>query len=135
MHPCLTLIRILTGFSLGLIEESGLKRFQVENTVILLREGATVPFIARYRKEQTGEMDEVAIRVVEERFAYFTELEDRKITVLKTIEEQGKLTAELARRIQETRQKTELEDLYLPFKPKRRTKGHHCQRAGPGAAG
>lgn len=113
-----------------LIEESGLKYFQVENTVNLLREGATVPFIARYRKEQTGEMDEVAIRVVEERFAYFTELEDRKITVLKTIEEQGKLTAELSRRILETRQKTELEDLYLPFKPKRRTKATIAKERG-----
>jgi len=113
-----------------LIEESGFKRFQVENTVDLLREGATVPFIARYRKEQTGEMDEVAIRVVEERFGYFSELEDRKITVLKTIEEQGKLTAELAQRIQETRQKTELEDLYLPFKPKRRTKATIAKERG-----
>ncbi|RQW89278.1 MAG: RNA-binding transcriptional accessory protein [Geobacter sp.] len=113
-----------------LIEESGLKLFQVENTVDLLREGATVPFIARYRKEQTGEMDEVAIRGVEERFGYFSELEDRKITVLKTIEEQGKLTAELAQRIQETRQKTELEDLYLPFKPKRRTKATIAKERG-----
>jgi uncharacterized protein len=75
-------------------------------------------------------MDEVAIRVVEERFGYFSELEDRKITVLKTIEEQGKLTAELAQRIQETRQKTELEDLYLPFKPKRRTKATIAKERG-----
>jgi uncharacterized protein len=125
-HADIYLDRILPW----LIEDSGLKRFQVENTVNLLREGATVPFIARYRKEQTGEMDEVAIRVVEERFAYFTELEDRKSTVLKTIEEQGKLTAELARRIQETRQKTELEDLYLPFKPKRRTKATIAKERG-----
>lgn len=113
-----------------LIEESGLKRFQVENTVSLLREGATVPFIARYRKEQTGEMDEVAIRVIEERFAYFTELEERKRTVLKSIEEQGKLTSELAQRIEVTRQKTELEDLYLPFKPKRRTKAIIAKERG-----
>jgi len=113
-----------------LIDECGLKRFQVENTVTLLREGATVPFIARYRKEQTGEMDEVAIRFVEERYTYFTELEERKSTVLKSIEEQGKLTAELARRIQVTRQKTELEDLYLPFKPKRRTKATIARERG-----
>ncbi|MGA7828864.1 MAG: Tex family protein [Geobacteraceae bacterium] len=113
-----------------LLEESGLKRFQVENTVSLLREGATVPFIARYRKEQTGEMDEVAIRVVEERFAYFTELEERKTTVLKSIAEQGKLTDELAHRIEATRQKTELEDLYLPFKPKRRTKATIAKERG-----
>ncbi len=113
-----------------LIEENGFKRFQVQNTVTLLREGATVPFIARYRKEQTGELDEVAIRSIEDRFAYFTELEERKVTVLKTIEEQGTLTPELAGRIQATRQKTELEDLYLPFKPKRRTKATIARERG-----
>jgi uncharacterized protein len=125
-HAVTVLDRILPW----LIEECGLKRFQVENTVKLFQEGATVPFIARYRKEQTGEMDEVAIRGVEERFTYFSELEERKLTVLKTIEEQGKLTAELARRIQETRQKNELEDLYLPFKPKRRTKATIARERG-----
>ncbi len=113
-----------------LIEECGFKRFQVENTVTLLREGATVPFIARYRKEQTGELDEVAIRFVEERYTYFTELEERKGTVLTSIEDQGKLTTELAQRIQVTRQKTELEDLYLPFKPKRRTKATIARERG-----
>jgi len=125
-HTATTLDRILPW----LIEECGLKRFQVENTVKLFQEGATVPFIARYRKEQTGEMDEVAIRGVEERFTYFSELEERKSTVLKTIEEQGKLTAELACRIQETRLKNELEDLYLPFKPKRRTKATIARERG-----
>lgn len=125
-HAATVLDRILPW----LIEECGLKRFQVENTVKLFQEGATVPFIARYRKEQTGEMDEVAIRGVEERFTYFSELEERKLTVVKTIEEQGKLTAELARRIQETRQKNELEDLYLPFKPKRRTKATIARERG-----
>ncbi|MHC1696776.1 MAG: Tex family protein [Geobacteraceae bacterium] len=125
-HADMYLDRILPW----LIEESGVKRFQVENTVTLLREGATVPFIARYRKEQTGELDEVAIRFVEERFAYFSELEERKNTVLKSIEEQGKLTAELAQRIQVTRLKTELEDLYLPFKPKRRTKATIARERG-----
>ncbi|HOP40336.1 MAG TPA: Tex family protein, partial [Geobacteraceae bacterium] len=113
-----------------LTEETGLRRFQVENTVTLLREGSTVPFIARYRKEQTGELDEVVIRAIEERYAYFTELEARKITVLKTIEEQGKLTPELAGRIESTRQKTELEDLYLPYKPKRRTKATIAKERG-----
>ena len=125
-HTATTLDRILPW----LIEECGLKRFQVENTVKLFQEGATVPFIARYRKEQTGEMDEVAIRGLEERFSYFSELEERKSTVLKTIEEQGKLTAELACRIQETRLKNELEDLYLPFKPKRRTKATIARERG-----
>lgn len=111
-------------------EESGLKRYQIENTVALLREGATVPFIARYRKERTGELDEVAIRLMEERLLYFTELEERKLTVLASIEEQGKLTPELRARVDATRMKTELEDLYLPFKPKRRTKATMARERG-----
>ncbi len=113
---------ILTKIIAFIIEETSLKPFQVENTVELLKEGATVPFIARYRKERTGELDEVQIRTVEERLAYFSELEERKVTVLKSIEEQGKLTPELKLRIEGSRQKTEVEDLYLPYKPKRRTK-------------
>ena len=112
------------------IETTGLKPFQVEHTVELLQEGATVPFIARYRKEHTGELDEVQIRAVEEQFAYFCELEERKITVLKSIEEQGKLTPELRLRIESTRQKTEIEDLYLPYKPKRRTKATIARERG-----
>jgi len=113
-----------------LIEETGLKRFQVENCVELLRNGATVPFIARYRKEMTGELDEVRIYGLEERHRYFLELEERKLTVLKAIEEQGKLTPELRERIEATRQKTELEDVYLPFKPKRRTKATIARERG-----
>jgi protein Tex len=105
-----------------LIEETGLRPFQVENTITLLKEGATVPFIARYRKERTGELDEVQVRLIEERLGYHTELQERKVTILASIDEQGKLTPELSARIEATRQKTELEDLYLPFKPKRRTK-------------
>ncbi len=113
-----------------LIEETALKPFQVENTVALLNEGATVPFIARYRKEHTGELDEVQVRLIEERLGYFRELEERKGTILKSIEEQGKLTAELQARIEATRQKTELEDLYLPYKPKRRTKATIARERG-----
>ncbi|UTG92946.1 Tex family protein [Geobacter sulfurreducens] len=113
-----------------LTEETGLAPFQVANTVELLRDGATVPFIARYRKERTGELDEVGIRGIEERLAYFTELEERKLTVLKSIEEQGKLTPELADRIRTSRQKTEVEDLYLPYKPKRRTKATIARERG-----
>lgn len=113
-----------------IIEETGLKPFQVTETVALFREGGTVPFIARYRKERTGELDEVQIRTIEERLAYFTELEERKLTVLKSITEQGKLTPELEGRILATRQKTELEDLYLPFKPKRRTKATIAKERG-----
>jgi len=113
-----------------IIEATGLKPFQVEQTVLLLQEGATVPFIARYRKEHTGELDEVQIRTVEEQFAYFSELEERKVTVLKSIEEQGKLTPELRERIETSRQKTEVEDLYLPYKPKRRTKATIARERG-----
>src|SRR6266571_1705243 len=97
------LIPRIAGF---IVEETGLKPFQVENTVELLREGATVPFIARYRKERTGELDEVQIRQVEERFTYFSELEQRRITILSSVEEQGKLTLELRSRIEATRQRT-----------------------------
>jgi uncharacterized protein len=113
-----------------IIEATGLKPFQVEHTVDLLQEGATVPFIARYRKEQTGELDEVQIRTVEEQFSYFCELEERKVTVLKSIDEQGKLTPELRERIESSRQKTEVEDLYLPYKPKRRTKATIARERG-----
>jgi uncharacterized protein len=113
-----------------IIEETGLKPFQVENTVELFQEGGTVPFIARYRKERTGELDEVQIRTIEERFAYFTELTERKVAILGSIEEQGKLTPELKARIEATRQKTELEDLYLPYKPKRRTKAIIARERG-----
>ncbi|MGE4543565.1 MAG: Tex family protein [Pedobacter sp.] len=113
-----------------LIEETGLQTSQVVNTIELLREGATVPFIARYRKERTGELDEVQIRTLEERLAYFTELEERKATVLASIDEQGKLTPELAARIGTTRQKNELEDLYLPYKPKRRTRAMIARERG-----
>ncbi len=113
-----------------IIEETGLKPGQVTNTINLLQEGATVPFIARYRKEQTGELDEVQIRIIEERLAYFTELEARRQTILASIEEQGKLTPELQTRIEATRQKTELEDLYLPYKPKRRTKATIAKERG-----
>jgi uncharacterized protein len=113
-----------------LIEETGLQPGQVTNTIALLREGATVPFIARYRKERTGELDEVQIRTLEERLAYFTELEERKATVLSSIDEQGKLTPDLAARIEGTRQKNELEDLYLPYKPKRRTRAMIARERG-----
>ncbi len=99
-------------------------------TFALLDEGGTVPFIARYRKEVTGNLDEVQIRSIQERLAYFRELEDRRRTVLHSIEEQGKLTPELRALIQATLEKNELEDLYLPFKPKRRTKASIAREKG-----
>jgi len=113
-----------------LADETGLAPWQVAQTVELLREGATVPFIARYRKERTGELDEVQVRLLEERLGYFTELEERKSTILASIEEQGRLTAELQARIETCRQKTLLEDLYLPYKPKRRTKATIARERG-----
>jgi len=99
-------------------------------TVELLDEGGTVPFIARYRKEATGNLDEVQIRSIEENLAYFRELEDRRETVLRTVEEQGKLTDDLRARILATLDKSELEDLYLPYKPKRRTKATIAREKG-----
>src|ERR1700728_1887020 len=86
-------------------------------TIELLDEGGTVPFIARYRKEATGNLDEVQIRAIEEKLAYFRELEERRETILVSISEQGKLTDELKARIAAVLDRTELEDLYLPYRP------------------
>src|SRR5664279_579488 len=99
-------------------------------TVELLDEGSTVPFIARYRKEATGNLDEVQIRAIEEKLLYFRELVSRKETILASIQEQGKLTDELKARIEATLDKSELEDLYLPYKPKRRTKATIAREKG-----
>ncbi len=96
----------------------------------LLDDGGTVPFIARYRKEATGNLDEVQIRAIEEELAYHRELEDRRATILASILEQGKLTDELKARIEATLDKSELEDLYLPYKPKRRTKATIAREKG-----
>src|ERR1700760_2260571 len=96
----------------------------------LLDEGSTVPFIARYRKEATGNLDEVQIRAIEEKLLYFRELIARKETILASIQEQGKLTDELKARIERTLDKSELEDLYLPYKPKRRTKAMIAREKG-----
>jgi uncharacterized protein len=99
-------------------------------SIELLDEGSTVPFIARYRKEATGNLDEVQIRAIEEKLAYFRELVSRKETILASIQEQGKLTDELKARIDRTLDKSELEDLYLPYKPKRRTKAMIAREKG-----
>jgi uncharacterized protein len=103
---------------------------QVQAAVELLGEGATVPFIARYRKEKTGGLDDTQLRRLEERLAYLRELEDRRATILKSIEQQGKLTPELARAVTEAATKVELEDVYAPFRPKRRTKAQIAREAG-----
>ena len=96
----------------------------------LLGDGGTVPFIARYRKEATGNLDEVQIRAIEEKLAYFRDLEARRESILSSIAEQGKLTDELKVRIEATLDKSELEDLYLPYKPKRRTKATIAREKG-----
>lgn len=113
-----------------LATELSLRAQQVENALALFAEGATVPFIARYRKERTGEMDETQLRDLADRYAYLTELEDRRQTILKSIAEQGKLTDELKAQIEACQQKTELEDLYLPYKPKRRTRATIAKERG-----
>ncbi|MBM7345916.1 Tex family protein [Pantoea coffeiphila] len=103
---------------------------QVEAAVRLLDEGNTVPFIARYRKEVTGGLDDTQLRTLETRLGYLRELEDRRQSILKSIDDQGKLSNELAAAINGTMSKTELEDLYLPYKPKRRTRGQIAIEAG-----
>lgn len=105
---------------------------QVDAAVRLLDEGNTVPFIARYRKEVTGGLDDTQLRQLESRLGYLRELEDRRQTILKSIDDQGKLTPELAAAIHSTLNKTELEDLYLPYKQKRRTRGQIAIEAGLG---
>lgn len=111
-------------------KELSVQTAQVSAAVDLIKEGATVPFIARYRKEKTGGLDDTQLRKLEERLGYLTELEDRRASVLKSINEQGKLTPELQRAISTADTKVELEDLYAPFKPKRRTKAQIAREAG-----
>jgi len=110
--------------------ELGVAVGQVAAAVELLGEGATVPFIARYRKEKTGGLDDTQLRKLEERLAYLRELEERRASVLKSIEEQGKLTPELAKAIGAAATKVELEDLYAPYRPKRRTRAQIAREAG-----
>ena len=103
---------------------------QVNSTIALLDEGATVPFIARYRKEATGGLDDTQLRLLAEKLVYLRELDERRETILKSIQEQGKLTPELEQAILAADNKTTLEDLYLPYKPKRRTKAQIAKEAG-----
>jgi uncharacterized protein len=103
---------------------------QVQAAVDLLDGGATVPFIARYRKEATGGLDDIQLRELEYRLGYLRELQDRRAAILKAIDEQGKLTPALRAAIEAAPTKQELEDLYLPYKTKRRTKGQIAREAG-----
>ena len=103
---------------------------QVESTLNLLNEGATIPFISRYRKEMTGGLDEVQIGNIKERYDKLCEITKRKETIINTIEEQNKLTPELKKRIEETWESSTLEDIYLPYKPKRKTKAEIARQKG-----
>jgi protein Tex len=111
-------------------QELGVRPEQVEATVTLLDGGATVPFIARYRKEATGALDDAQLRTLEERLVYLRELEDRRKAILESVREQGKLDAALEASILAADSKARLEDIYLPFKPKRRTKAEIAKEAG-----
>ncbi|MFQ6372333.1 Tex family protein [Shewanella sp. YIC-542] len=111
-------------------QELDVREQQVAATITLLDSGATVPFIARYRKEITGGLDDTQLRTLFSRLGYLRELNERRDVILKSIDEQGKLTAELAKALHDADSKTRLEDLYLPFKPKRRTKGQIAIEAG-----
>jgi protein Tex len=113
-----------------LATELSLHPHQVQAALELFAEGATIPFIARYRKERTDTMDETQLRDLSDRFTYLTELVDRQKVILDSIESQGKLTPELRQQIEKCLQKTELEDLYLPYKPKRRTKATIAREKG-----
>ncbi|MFN2287982.1 MAG: Tex-like N-terminal domain-containing protein, partial [Chromatocurvus sp.] len=111
-------------------EELAIREAQVTATLALLADGATVPFIARYRKEVTGGLDDTQLRALEERYIYLTELEARRETILDSIGEQGKLTEALKKDILGADTKGRLEDLYLPYRPRRRTKAQIAREAG-----
>ncbi|KZY64886.1 Tex family protein [Oleiphilus sp. HI0066] len=110
--------------------ELSVRTEQVDATIRLIKDGATIPFIARYRKEQTGALDDTQLRKLDERLTYLTELNERREVILNSISEQDKLTPELEKKIQSAQSKQTLEDLYLPYKPKRRTKGQIAIEAG-----
>ena len=117
-------------FTDKIARELGLAAQGVDNTIALLDEGCTIPFISRYRKERTGNMDEVQIAHIAEMLAKLKELAKRKETILKSIDDQGKLTDELKKRIDATWESSELEDIYLPYKPKRRTRAQIARELG-----
>ena len=111
-------------------DELKIKKEQVKATIELIDEGCTIPFIARYRKEKTGALNDEVLRLLEQRLTYLRNLEDKKSTVLNTIEEQGKLTEELKKQIDEVLSMVELEDIYRPYKPKRRTRATIAKEKG-----
>lgn len=118
------------AYAAELSQELGLRPEQVDRTLALNADGATVPFIARYRKEVTGGLDEVQIQTILDKASERTELDSRRDTILRSVEEQGKLTPELAKALKAAKTRTELEDLYLPYKPKRRTRAAIARERG-----
>ncbi len=129
-HVHFSIMNSSTSYILQIAQELNLKEKQVAATIVLLNEGSTVPFIARYRKEVTGSLDEVDITAIRDRLQQLIELDERRATVLETIEKQGKLTPELKDKINAALTMTVLEDLYLPYKPKRRTRATIAKEKG-----
>src|SRR6266487_7160268 len=123
-------IRIVTSIGERIAGELGVRPGQVVAAIELLDGGATVPFIARYRKEMTGTLDDAQLRTLEDRLGYLRELEERRAAVIEAIRAQGKLDPELEAQILAADSKARLEDLYLPFRPKRRTKAQIAREAG-----
>jgi uncharacterized protein len=116
--------------SLLISRELNIPVHQVQNTVNLLKDDATIPFISRYRKEATGGLDELSIQSIDARLKYYDELQKRKATIIKSIESQDKLTPELSNRIMDCWDATTLEDIYLPYKPKRHTRAEVARSHG-----
>ena len=123
---------MLPSIEQRLANELAARPAQVAAAIALLDEGATVPFIARYRKEATGGLDDIQLRLLEERLRYLRELEDRRAAVISSVEEQGKMTPALLDAFTHAEDKTRLEDLYLPYRQKRRTKAQIAVEAGLG---
>ena len=115
---------------LKLQQEFSLKQTQVENVIKLIDEGNTIPFIARYRKEMTGSLDDQLLRTLSERLAYLRNLEDKRTQVKNTITEQGNMTEELEQKLSLAETMTEIEDIYRPFRPKRRTRATIAKEKG-----
>lgn len=121
---------MLPSIEQRLANELAAKLIQVTAAINLLDEGSTVPFIARYRKEATGGLDDIQLRILDERLRYLRELEDRRATIIASIEEQSKMTPTLLDAINQAENKTRLEDLYLPYRKKRRTRAQMAREAG-----
>ena len=118
------------NYEIKISAELGITAQQVRATTALLEEGATVPFISRYRKEATGSLDEVQVAAIRDRLEQLNELDKRREAILKSIEEQGKLTPELKKAIDQAETMARLEDIYLPYKPKRKTKASVAKEKG-----